>query len=300
MTNAITAWYRWLRDEKHYPENTLSAYQHDLELWNAHLDRMGCPIDQVSRHEFREWLGQMAQDGLSRATIARRVSAIRSFYRHGQRNGFFTEVEMTYMKPPKQAATIPKAMAEADAADLINAIHNLGGEKWVRERDIALLSILYGCGLRVSEALGLKRGDVPLGPWIRITGKGGKTRDVPVVDAVRYAVDTYVKNCAFDPGPDGPLFVSTRGGALNARAVQRLVEKLRLRLGLDETTTPHALRHSFATHLLAGGGDLRAIQALLGHASLSTTQRYTRVDAAQLEDVHKATHPRTHRVAGGH
>lgn len=299
MTTPLTAWFHWLRDEKRYPENTLAAYQRDIEQWCDHLDQLNCGLDQVTRHEFRDWLGKMAGAGLSRATIARRVSAIRSFYRYGQRQGQFPNVEMTYMKPPKQNATIPKALAERDAADLLNAVHSLSGDPWVKARDVALLSLLYGCGLRVSEALGLKRGEAVMGPWLRITGKGGKTRDVPVVDAVRFALETYLAQCPFDPGSEGPLFVSSRGKALNARAVQRLVEKLRHQLGLDAHTTPHALRHSFATHLLAGGGDLRAIQALLGHASLSTTQRYTKVDAAQLEDVHKATHPRTGRVVGG-
>ena len=299
MSTAATAWFAWLRDEKRYPETTLAAYQHDLDQWTQHLEQLSCTYAQVTRHEFRDWLAAMAADGLSRATIARRVSAIRSFYRHSHRNGYFDTVELTYMKPPKQHATIPKALAETDAADLITAINSLDGDKWVQARDIALLSLLYGCGLRVSEALDLRRGDAPMGAWLRITGKGGKARDVPVVDAVRFAVDTYLDACPFDPGAEGPLFISSRGGALNARAVQRLVEKLRLKLGLDKHTTPHALRHSFATHLLAGGGDLRAIQALLGHASLSTTQRYTRVDAAQLEAVHKATHPRAGRDVGG-
>ena len=247
MSTAATAWFAWLRDEKRYPETTLAAYQHDLDQWTQHLEQLSCTYAQVTRHEFRDWLAAMAADGLSQATIARRVSAIRSFYRHSHRNGYFDTVELTYMKPPKQHATIPKALAETDAADLITGINSLEGDEWVKARDIALLSLLYGCGLRVSEALDLRRGDAPLGAWLRVTGKGGKTRDVPVVDAVRFAVDTYLDACPFDPGTEGPLFISSRGGALNAAAVQRLVEKLRLKLGLDKHTTPHALRHSFAT-----------------------------------------------------
>ena len=257
MTDAITTWFAWLRDEKRYPENTLEAYRRDLDLWCHHLDRLGCPLDQVSRHEFRDWLAGMAAR-LARSTIARRVSAVRGSIAMASATGFDT-VEITYMKPPKRQPTIPKALAET-TAELIAAIDDLGSDVWVKARDVALLSLLYGCGLRVSEALGLRRKDAPLGPWLRIIGKGGKSRDVPVVDAVRFAVDAMVSQSPFDPGPEGPLFVSTRGGALNARAVQRLVEKLRLRLGLDASTTPHALRHSFATHLLAGGGDLQAIQ----------------------------------------
>ena len=153
MSTAATAWFAWLRDEKRYPETTLAAYQHDLDQWTQHLEQLSCTYAQVTRHEFRDWLAAMAADGLSRATIARRVSAIRSFYRHGHRNGYFDTVELTYMKPPKQLATIPKALAETDAAELIAAINSLDGDKWVQARDIALLSLLYGCGLRLSEAL---------------------------------------------------------------------------------------------------------------------------------------------------
>ena len=211
MNTAATAWFAWLRDEKRYPETTLAAYQRDLDQWTQHLEHVNCAYAQVTRHEFRDWLAAMTATGLSRATIARRVSAIRSFYRYGQRNGYFDNVELTYMKPPKQHATIPKALAETDAAGLIAAISSLDGDAWVRARDIAMLSLLYGCGLRVSEALDLRRGDAPLGAWLRITGKGGKTRDVPVVDAVRFAVETYLDACPFDPGAAGPLFISSRG-----------------------------------------------------------------------------------------
>ena len=293
MADPRAIWLDWLEFEKRYPQTTLDAYRRDIDSWLDHLAGQGCAVDQVTKLHFRSYLAAMSSAGLARSTMARRVASIRSFYRYGTRSGRYPGVEISFMKPPRQTATIPKAVAEGDAGELIAAIKALDGPDWAKTRDIAVLMLLYGCGLRISEALSLTRGDAPLGDWLRITGKGGKTRDVPVVDAVRLAVEAWLKVAPFDPGADGPLFTSSRGGALNPRAVQRLMEKLRRNLGLDDNATPHALRHSFATHLLAGGGDLRAIQALLGHSSLSTTQRYTKVDTAQLRDVHHSTHPRS-------
>ena len=288
-------WMDWLRVEKRYPDTTLDAYGRDLDGWIAYLGEVGCPVESPSRHEFRGWLAKLAEDGLARSSIARKVSSIRNFYRHGLRSGPYPSIDPSFMKPPRQPATVPKSVSEADAGELIRAIRSMRGPDWAKTRDVAVLSLLYGCGLRISEALGLTRGEAPTGPWLRVTGKGGKVREVPVIDAVRFAVEAWLEQSPFDRGPDGPLFFSSRGQALNARAVQRLMEHLRATLGLDSHATPHALRHAFATHLLAGGGDLRAIQDLLGHASLGTTQRYTSVDAARLRDVHEATHPRARK-----
>ncbi len=293
MIGARRHWLDWLMNEKRYPPTTLDAYSRDLDSWLGYLQNNKLGIDDVGKVEFRGYLAELARQELARSTIARRVSAIRSFYRYGSRSGLYPAVETSFMKSPKLPATIPKAVSEDDAASLIDAIHRLDAPDWVKTRDIAVLSLLYGCGLRISEALSLRRDDAPLGDWLRIQGKGGKSRDIPVIPSVRFAVDTWLAVSPFDPGPEGPLFVSSRGGALNARAIQRLMEKLRHHLGLDRSATPHALRHAFATHLLAGGGDLRAIQSLLGHASLSTTQRYTAVDHGQIEHVHASTHPRS-------
>ncbi|MCH1426075.1 MAG: tyrosine-type recombinase/integrase, partial [Alphaproteobacteria bacterium] len=175
------------------------------------------------------------------------------------------------------------------------AIFERRGADWVKQRDFAVLMLLYGAGLRISEALALRRADAPLGDWLSVFGKGGKTREVPVLRAAAEAVDDYLAVCPFDAGTAGPLFVSSRGAALGPRAVQRLVEDLRASLDLPAHVTPHALRHAFATHLLGNGGDLRAIQELLGHASLSTTQRYTEVDEGHLIRLHRDTHPRAQR-----
>lgn len=288
-------WIDWLRYEKRYPETTLDAYGRDIDHWLAFLSSENCKFDGVTKFEFRRYLRQLAEDGLARSTIARRVASIRSFYRYGTKSQRYSGADISFMKPPRQHASIPKAVSEQDALELMAAIHKLNQPDWAKMRDIAVLMLMYGCGLRISEVLSLNRQDAPLGDWLRIAGKGGKIRNVPVVDAVRFAVDAWLKLAPFDGGAEAPLFTSSRGGRLNARAVQRMMEKLRLNLGLDGATTPHALRHSFATHLLAGGGDLRAIQTLLGHASLSTTQRYTDVDTAHLKDVHRNTHPRSKR-----
>ena len=197
------------------------------------------------------------------------------------------------MKAPKRPHTIPKAPTKQEMGNLLDAVFKRPVADWQNKRDFAVLMLMYGCGLRISEVLSITVSQTPLIDWLRITGKGDKARDLPVLPAVARAVDAARDSCPFQPEQDEILFRSSRGGALNARAVQRMIEQLRLSLGLDETTTPHALRHAFATHLLGNGGDLRAIQELLGHASLSTTQRYTSLDVEHLRELHRQIHPRS-------
>ena len=287
-----TAWLAWLESERRYGANTLAAYESDLDdyLGYAGGDAGSAPPD---RRRFRGWLADMAGRGLARTTVARRVSALRSFYRFCGRTGRIDINDLSWLRAPRPPKSVPKPVSEEDARALLAAIFRRRGEDWAKQRDFALLMMLYGGGLRISEALDLTRRDVPLGDWLRITGKGGKIREVPVLPAIAEAVAYYVGACPFDGGPDAPLFVSARGNAFGARAAQRLVESLRLELSLPAHVTPHALRHAFATHLLGNGADLRAIQELLGHASLSTTQRYTNVDEAHLLRLHRETHPRS-------
>ena len=287
-----TAWLAWLESERRYGANTLAAYESDLDdyLGYAGGDAGSAPPD---RRRFRGWLADMAGRGLARTTVARRVSALRSFYRFCGRTGRIDINDLSWLRAPRPPKSVPKPVSEEDARALLAAIFRRRGDDWAKQRDFALLMMLYGGGLRISEALGLTRRDVPLGDWLRITGKGGKVREVPVLPAIAEAVAAYVGACPFDGGPDAPLFVSVRGNAFGARAAQRLVESLRLELSLPAHVTPHALRHAFATHLLGNGADLRAIQELLGHASLSTTQRYTNVDEAHLLRLHRETHPRS-------
>jgi integrase/recombinase XerC len=291
------AWLAWLRNEKRYGDNTLAAYENDLDDFSAFAASQNPSGSQnasgpLTRPLFRGWLASMAQRDLARSTIARRVSSLRSYLRYCGRNGLVEVADMSWLRSPRPKPAVPKAVSSADAKALLAAIFERRGTDWAKQRDFALLMLLYGTGLRISEALSLRRADAPIGEWLSIIGKGGKMREVPVLPAIAEAIDDYLAQCPFDNGPESPVFVSSRGGPFGARAAQRLVECLRTQLDLPSHVTPHALRHAFATHLLGNGGDLRAIQELLGHASLSTTQRYTKVDEAHLVRVHKETHPR--------
>ena len=284
------AWLAWLETERRYGANTLAAYAGDLDDYRIFTGGGDCAAPD--RRAFRGWLAEMNERGLARSTIARRVSALRSFYRFCGRTGRLEISDLGWLRAPRPPKSVPKPVSEDEARALLAAIFRRRGDDWAKQRDFALLMLLYGSGLRISEALSLVRGDAPLGEWLRITGKGGKVREVPVLPAVAAAVASYLAVCPFDGGRDSPLFVSSRGNGFGARAAQRLVEALRLELSLPALVTPHALRHAFATHLLGHGADLRAIQELLGHASLSTTQRYTSVDEAHLLRLHRETHPR--------
>jgi integrase/recombinase XerC len=287
----------WLLAERRASPHTLAAYGRDLAFFldflTAHLGeqptlaRMGglMPAD------FRAFLANRAAQ-VERASMARGLSVVRGFVRFLERRGLVSCPALAVLRAPKLPRAIPKPLSVADAAEIIAAPADSATEAWQAGRDIAVLMLLYGCGLRISEALGLPRAAAPLGEVLTITGKGGKQRLIPVLPVVRRAVADYLALCPYKLSPHGPLFVGARGGPLSPRIVQRQMERLRRALGLPETATPHALRHSFATHLLAGGGDLRTIQELLGHASLSTTQRYTSVDSARLLEVYDAAHPR--------
>jgi integrase/recombinase XerC len=241
----------------------------------------------------RSFLAQRRRDGLSDASIARLLSSIKALYRWLGRTYDIENAEIAYLQGPKRPQRLPRPVSIEAAKDLIEeAGTDPDSEAWINARDAAVLSLLYGAGLRISEALSLTGGDIPAPERLRIAGKGGKVRIVPLIPVVRKAVDTYASLCPYNLGRNDALFRGAKGGALNPRLIQGLVQKLRAVLGLPDTATPHALRHAFATHLLAAGADLRAIQTLLGHASLSTTQVYTGVDAERLRDVHAAAHPR--------
>ena len=290
-----TAWLRWLAIEKRYGQNTLDAYERDIDDFSNYVNSTGTASNApLSRQLFRGWLAHMAARQLARTTIARRVSSLRSFYRFCGRNQLLDVPDLGWLRAPQPPRAVPKSLSTADAQALLQAIFNRRGVDWTKKRDFAVLMLLYGAGLRISEALGLLRKDAPLNDWLSITGKGGKMRDVPVLKVLS-EVNDYLAECPFDAGPGAPLFLSSRGKPLGARSVQRLLEGLRIELDLPTHVTPHSLRHAFATHLLGNGGDLRAIQELLGHASLSTTQRYTHVDESHLIQIHRDTHPRARR-----
>jgi integrase/recombinase XerC len=223
--------------------------------------------------------------------VQRALAAVRSFFRYLAREGIVENAAPRAVRTPRIPRSLPRPLSENDAARTILEAETNDVE-WLAARDGALLTLLYGAGLRISEALGLKRGDVPLGASLSVVGKGRKERSVPLLPAVRDAVEHYAALVPFPGGRDAPLFLSRRGKPMSAREAQALMQRLRSRLGLSERVTPHALRHSFATHLLANGGDLRAVQELLGHASLATTQTYTEIDAKKMMDVYGRAHPR--------
>ena len=279
-------------------ENTLKAYRGDLlEFLGFMTGHMGgpqglAPLARIGVPDMRAWMAQARGTGLGARSLARKLSAVKSFYRWlAEREGFEPTAVLS-ARAPKFQPRLPRPLAEDAARAVINTVELQSDKGWIGARDTAVVTLLYGCGLRISEALGLKGRDAPLPAALRIIGKGGKERVVPVIDAAREAVDAYLRHCPFALEPDTALFRGARGGALNPRQVQKVMAQTRMQLGLPATATPHALRHSFATHLLAAGGDLRAIQELLGHASLSTTQTYTEVDTARLMDIYNRTHPK--------
>jgi integrase/recombinase XerC len=303
LTAAVAAWQRWLRHERRASPHTIEAYQHDLgDFLNFLAGHIGQPasladLARLSRGDFRAWLARRGAAGLQSSSTARGLSVIRTFFRYLARQGLAENAALATVRTPKRPHSVPKALTVAEAAETVEAIEDLNADNWIGKRDMAILFLLYGCGLRISEALSLTRGEAPRPAGgsttsLTITGKGRKQRVVPVLPVVAEAIAGYLAACPFGGGPDEPLFRGARGGPLNGRLVQLQMQRLRPRLGLPESATPHALRHSFATHLLAGGGDLRAIQELLGHASLSTTQRYTEVDASALLAVYGKAHPR--------
>lgn len=279
-------------------ENTVVAYRRDVVDFISFMTEYTgqsqglAPLARITTRDMRAWMAATRSEDVGARSLARKLSAVKSFYRWlAEREGFEPTAVLT-IRAPKFQKKLPRPLAEDAARAMIDTVEMQTPHAWVAARDSAVLTLLYGCGLRISEALGLTGADVPLPDTLRILGKGGKERIVPVLPAARKAVQDYLAICPYPTEPAAPLFKGVRGGALNPRSVQQVMAKARMQLGLPATATPHALRHSFATHLLGAGGDLRAIQELLGHASLSTTQAYTAVDTARLMEVYDRAHPK--------
>lgn len=295
-------WLAHLGHERRLSPKTLEAYGRDLRQFCAFLsEHLGSPPDlgavaALKPADLRAFLGQRRRDGAGNRTLMRQLAALRSLARFGERDGRLTAAAFAATRGPRLGKGLPRPL-DARAAAAVTKVDSRAGEDrpdWVLARDAAVLSLLYGSGLRISEALGLKRAQAPAsaGDALTVLGKGGKTRMVPVLPVVVEAIAAYLAQCPWRLTPDGPLFLGVKGGPLSPRIIQLAVESLRGSLGLPGSATPHALRHSFATHLLGRGGDLRAIQELLGHASLSTTQVYTRIDSSRLLAAYDAAHPR--------
>ncbi len=301
LLSAEQAWLRHLGGERRLSPKTLEAYGRDLRQFMAFLTNYeGEPptlatLRALKPAGIRAFMAERRRDGVESRTLMRQLAGLRSFFRHLEREGEGAAAAFSAVRSPRVAKGLPKPLPPAAARALADAGLRAGEERpeWVLQRDAAVLALLYGAGLRIGEALSLKAKDAPVGSdSLTVTGKGNKTRGVPIIPQVSRLVAQYMAACPFPLAPDGPLFRGEKGGPLSPRIIQLAMAGLRGALGLPASATPHALRHSFATHLLARGGDLRTIQELLGHASLSTTQIYTAVDMNRLMASYRAAHPR--------
>jgi integrase/recombinase XerC len=296
--DALQLWLSHCRALKGAAENTLTAYQGDvtefLTFVTGHkAESQGLKaLARISVSDMRAWMASTRAGGVGARSLARKLSAVKAFYRWlAEREGFEPTAVLS-IRAPKFQKKLPRPLAEDAARSLIDTIEMQNDRPWVAARDVAVVTLLWGCGLRISEALSLTGADAPLPQSLRIRGKGGKERIVPVLPAARAAVEAYLRLCPYPCTASDPIFRAIRGGPLGPGAIQKVMASARMQLGLPASATPHAMRHSFATHLLEAGGDLRAIQELLGHASLSTTQAYTAVDTARLMEVYQRTHPK--------
>jgi integrase/recombinase XerC len=293
----LAAWQRDLGAVRRLAANTLEAYGRDVRQFLGFLAlHTGgavtvATLGEMRTADFRAFLAARREDGAGNRSLGRALSAIRSYFRYLEREGVLSSESLNTVRTPRAKKSLPKPLTIDEARATLSTTTEMEQRPWVGARDAAVLALCYGAGLRISEALALCRADLD-GPSLRVTGKGGKTRLVPLIEPVRAAISAYLELCPFRLGLTQPIFRGIKGGALSPRLIQQRMAELRGALGLPPSATPHALRHSFATHLLGRGGDLRAIQELLGHASLSTTQTYTGVDTDRLLQAYRAAHPR--------
>jgi len=303
----VAAWLRHLAHERRLSPHSLDAYGRDVRQFLAFLnERFGAPpavadFVALAPADLRAFLARRRADGVEGRSLLRALASLRSLARRLEREGVGRASAFSAIRAPRLARSLPKPLAPDDAKTMTDPQTRAGEARdpWILARDAAVLALLYGAGLRISEALSIRRREAPIGDLdsVTIIGKGRKMRSAPVIAPVRAQVENYLALCPYALKPEGPLFVGAKGGPLSPRIIQLTVERLRGALGLPDSATPHALRHSFATHLLGRGGDLRTIQELLGHSSLSTTQIYTAVDATRLMEAYRAAHPRARLAA---
>ena len=302
LAAAALGWLAHLAIERRLSPRTIEAYGRDARQFLVFLaERFGRPpsaadFTDCAPGDLRAFLARRRADGIDGRSLQRALSALKSLARHAARESGETAAALGAIRAPKAARRLPRPLSAPDAKAVTTTAPREGEarEAWVLARDAAVLALCYGAGLRISEALSIRRADAPVGQIdaVTIMGKGRKSRSAPIIPPVREGIEDYLKLCPYALKPAGPLFVGAKGGPLSPRIVQLAMERMRGALGLPDSATPHALRHSFATHLLARGGDLRTIQDLLGHASLSTTQVYTGVDSARLLAAYRSAHPR--------
>jgi integrase/recombinase XerC len=297
IRSQIDAWLRDLGSVRRLAPKTLEAYGRDLGQFMSFLSgHMGGPVTlealkDLRGADIRAFMAQRRSESLGSRSLARVLSSLKSFFGFLEREGTLATEALNVIRTPKIPRSLPKALTVVEAKNTIKATNEMEDRPWVAARDMAVISLCYGAGLRISEALSLAKADLET-DTLRVTGKGGKVRMVPLIAPVRQSIETYLGLAPFRLWPEDPLFRGVRGGVLSPRLIQMRMVQLRSALGLPPSATPHALRHSFATHLLGKGGDLRAIQELLGHASLSTTQIYTQVDTERLMESYAQAHPR--------
>ncbi len=290
-------WLLYLNEIKDLSPKTIDSYKRDsknfiafLKMYNAENVSL-LSLSNIDIQTVRGWLASLKRKNIKARSAARMLSSVKSFYYWLEKNKNVKNAVVTSFSGPKTKAKLPRPVSVIDAKSILKTVESASSQNWVAARDVAILILLYGCGLRISEALSLNKDSYPLPEMLRIRGKGLKERLVPILPVVSEAVDNYISICPFEQTSKSPLFLGVRGKRLNARIVQKSIFQARNTLGLPETITPHAFRHSFATHLLSAGGNLRTIQELLGHSSLSSTQVYTAVDQKTLMDVYNKTHP---------
>lgn len=285
----IAQWQSWLLNERRYSPHTLDAYSRDLsgffDFAAEHLGKVPETADlaKLEVRDFRAYLSQRAARHIDKSSLARELSTLKNFFKWLARYDILRNPALSVIRTPRRTKVLPKALEVNDTFNVIDEAQNLASNSWQGLRDTAIFTLLYGCGLRISEALSLNVGDIGNNDFLRIKGKGNKERIVPLLPVVVENINKYLAECPYQPKQGEPLFLGARGDRLVPRIIQRQMQKIRAYLGLPDNLTPHALRHSFATHLLAEGTDLRSIQELLGHASLTTTQRYTDVQIETLK-----------------
>ena len=299
LRDKLERWQEYLRSEKQGSPHTLRAYTSDISHFISFLfNHLGTTpglddLSQVSIRDFRSWMSRKAMDGTSNASRARSLSGIKSLLTWLDKQGIMHNAAINTVRSPKLPHKLPRPLHEDQAIEVIENADLLEAKDWIGKRNSALFMLLYGCGLRIGEALSLNLADMPHDSFLRVMGKGSKERQVPVIQLVEDTLIIYLKACPYpDDEPKRALFLGSRGKRLNQGVAQRAMRQVRGSLGLPENATPHALRHSFATHLLQNGANLREIQELLGHASLSTTQRYTELNAEEMMRIYRAAHPR--------
>ena len=297
IEDAFTNWLGNLKEVRNLSDNTLISYKHDVKSFIEFIStHTGSEVsikylNDMKISDFRSFLSYLRNKDISSTSIARIISSLKSFFNYLLNTNLIESTVVQSLRTPKQKISLPRPISSELAIETIKHAQDMEKEKWIGMRNKSILMLLYGCGLRISEALNLNFEDINENDYLIIKGKGNKERMVPLMDYVKNDIENYIHECPKNFMKDDPLFVGKRLDRLSPRIIQYVLEKIRHNLSLPETATPHALRHSFATHLLDSGGDLRTIQELLGHSSLSTTQKYTKVETEKLYDAYSKTHP---------